>query len=123
MVAPPYVGWVKVHFTCTSQSEAIPLPSQLRPWFSLLTFVTKPAKKLMPPDLPGSRAFRFFSLWEKHDNHKTQGELAVLQEANVVGMTTTGVAMHQSLVEALGATVVVVEEAAEVCASPMLRET
>ncbi|CAM9213606.1 unnamed protein product [Ectocarpus sp. 6 AP-2014] len=62
----------------------------------------------------------FFSLWERHDNHKTQGELAVLQEANVVGMTTTGVAMHQSLVEALGATVVVVEEAAEVMEAHIL---
>lgn len=56
---------------------------------------------------------RFFDLKQRHDNHKAQGELAVLQEAKVVGMTTTGVAMHQSLVEALGANVVVVEEAAE----------
>lgn len=38
----------------------------------------------------------------------------MLQEANVVGMTTTGVAMNQSLVEALGARIMVVEEAAEV---------
>lgn len=37
----------------------------------------------------------------------------MLREANVVGMTTTGVAMHQNLVEALGANIVVVEEAAE----------
>lgn len=57
---------------------------------------------------------RLFELKQRHDAHKTQGELAVLQEANVVGMTTTGVAMNQALVEALGARIVVVEEAAEV---------
>ena len=57
---------------------------------------------------------RFFEAKQRHDNHKTQGELAVLQEAHVVGMTTTGVAMSQTLVEALGARIVVVEEAAEV---------
>lgn len=56
---------------------------------------------------------RFFDLKQRCDNHKAQGELAVLREANVVGMTTTGVAMHQNLVEALGANIVVVEEAAE----------
>ena len=57
---------------------------------------------------------RFFEVKQRHDNHKTQGELAVLQEADVVGMTTTGVVMDQTLVEALGARIVVVEEAAEV---------
>ncbi|CAM9107878.1 unnamed protein product, partial [Hapterophycus canaliculatus] len=62
----------------------------------------------------------FFDLWERHNSHKTQGELAVLQEANVVGMTTTGVAMHQDLVEALGASIVVVEEAAEVMEAHIL---
>ncbi|CAM9306733.1 unnamed protein product [Pylaiella littoralis] len=62
----------------------------------------------------------FFELKERYDNHKTQGDLAVLQSANVVGMTTTGVAMHQSLVEALGAVVVVVEEAAEVLEAHIL---
>lgn len=63
--------------------------------------------------------FRFFDLKRRHDGHKAQGELAVLREANVVGMTTTGVAMHQTLVEALGASIVVVEEAAEarICAN------
>ncbi|CAM9424245.1 unnamed protein product, partial [Hapterophycus canaliculatus] len=62
----------------------------------------------------------FFDLWQRHDSHKTQGELAVLQEADVVGMTTTGVAMHQDLVEALGAAIVVVEEAAEVMEAHIL---
>ncbi|CAM9306840.1 unnamed protein product [Pylaiella littoralis] len=62
----------------------------------------------------------FFELKKRHDNHKTQGDLAVLREGNVVGMTTTGVAMHQSLVEALGAAVVVVEEAAEVLEAHIL---
>lgn len=55
----------------------------------------------------------FVELKQRHDAHQTQGDLAVLQEADVVGMTTTGVAMNQALVEALGAKIVVVEEAAE----------
>lgn len=57
---------------------------------------------------------RYFEDKESHDAHKTQGDLVVLREANVVGMTTTGVAMNQALVEALGARIVVIEEAAEV---------
>ena len=56
----------------------------------------------------------FSDVKERHDNHRTQGDRAVLQEAEVVGMTTTGVAMNQALVEALGARIVIVEEAAEV---------
>ncbi|CAM9550665.1 unnamed protein product [Scytosiphon promiscuus] len=62
----------------------------------------------------------FFDLWERHNSHKTQGERAVLREAEVVGMTTTGVAMHQDLVESLGAAIVVVEEAAEVMEAHIL---
>lgn len=38
----------------------------------------------------------------------------MLRGADVVGMTTTGVAMNQAIVEALGARIIVVEEAAEV---------
>lgn len=67
-----------------------------------------------PSSLCVTLAPRFFDLWQRHDSHKTQGERAVLSEAEVVGMTTTGVAMHQDLVESLGAAIVVVEEAAEV---------
>lgn len=57
---------------------------------------------------------RFFELKRDHDAHRTQADLAVLQRANVVGMTTTGVAMNHTLVEGLGARIVVIEEAAEV---------
>lgn len=110
------MGWVKVHSRCTSQKQSRPTSlaakavvfsvggACYRAYHEADACISSP----FPP------MFRFFSLWERHDNHKTQGELAVLREANVVGMTTTGVAMHQSLVEALGAKVVVVEEAAEV---------
>eukprot|EP00904_Undaria_pinnatifida_P008335 jgi/Undpi1/4631/HiC_scaffold_18.g07985.m1 len=62
----------------------------------------------------------FFELKRAHDAHKTQGDLAILREASVVGITTTGVAMNHALVEGLGAKIVVIEEAAEVLESHVL---
>lgn len=57
---------------------------------------------------------RFFELKQSHDDHTAQSKIGVLKEANVVGMTTTGVAINVDLVEALGAKIIVIEEAAEV---------
>lgn len=70
-------------------------------------------RSIHPPPAHDNEQTRYFELKQDHDAHKTQGDLAVLQTANVVGMTTTGVAKNHALVEGLGARIVVIEEAAE----------
>lgn len=47
-------------------------------------------------------------------------DLRILQGARIVGMTTTGVAKQQQLIQALGPRVIVVEEAAEVLEAHVL---
>lgn len=49
-----------------------------------------------------------------------EARLSLLQEADVVGLTTTGCALHQNLIRSLRPTVLVVEEAAEVLESQVL---
>ena len=51
---------------------------------------------------------------------RQQQYLEVLKKARVVGMTTTGAAIHQELLNKLKAPVVFVEEAAEVLESNLL---
>ncbi|KAH7708252.1 NFX1-type zinc finger-containing protein 1-like protein [Aphelenchoides avenae] len=51
---------------------------------------------------------------------RSLGDLAVLKEAKVVGMTTTGAAMHQAALRALKPRIVIVEEAAEVLEAHLL---
>ena len=55
-------------------------------------------------------------LAQTHDDVK----LNVLRRARIIGMTTTGVAQHQRLVAALGPSIVIVEEAAEVMEAHIL---
>ncbi|CAM9147741.1 unnamed protein product [Discosporangium mesarthrocarpum] len=57
---------------------------------------------------------RFNKAKKELDEHRSQADLAVLKGVDILGMTTTGVAMHQDLVKALGVAIVIVEEAAEV---------
>ena len=51
---------------------------------------------------------------------KRKSELHVLQHARIVGMTTTGAAINQQLLNLLKAPVVFIEEAAEVLESNLL---
>ena len=44
----------------------------------------------------------------------------MLSKASVIGMTTTGAAMNQELIQRLGAKIVIVEEAAEVLEAHIL---
>ena len=46
--------------------------------------------------------------------------LKVLKRAKIIGMTTTGAAINQALLNQLGAPIVLVEEAAEVLESNLL---
>jgi len=57
---------------------------------------------------------------EKYELERQQQHLEILKRARVVGMTTTGAAIHQELLNKLKAPVVFVEEAAEVLESNLL---
>ncbi|XP_038052474.1 NFX1-type zinc finger-containing protein 1-like [Patiria miniata] len=57
---------------------------------------------------------RFEAFSKERETLKAQGDLEVLREANVIGMTTTGAARCRNVLQRLGPRIVVVEEAAEV---------
>jgi len=63
---------------------------------------------------------QFESLRESLEHFRRKKQLCVLREAQVVGATTTGCAMHQDLIRALRPQIVIVEEAGEVFEAHLL---
>ncbi|XP_038052094.1 NFX1-type zinc finger-containing protein 1-like [Patiria miniata] len=57
---------------------------------------------------------KYEALLKEQETLNAQGDLEILQEANVIGMTTTGAARCRNVLQRLGPRIVVVEEAAEV---------
>eukprot|EP01012_Entosiphon_sulcatum_P009431 TRINITY_DN152_c0_g1_i6.p1 TRINITY_DN152_c0_g1~~TRINITY_DN152_c0_g1_i6.p1 ORF type:complete len:1294 (+),score=241.51 TRINITY_DN152_c0_g1_i6:1279-5160(+) len=62
----------------------------------------------------------FQRIWACLKEHKEQVKLDVLQKANVIGLTTTGCAIHADLIQAVRPSVIIVEEAAEMLEGQLL---